>query len=159
MKKLKIKKKTIIILVLIMLAFVNSYLLAKYTSSHTGSNSSRIAKWNVTYDVSDNLSDTLNLVSGNETKDYIINVTSTSEVAAKYSIVLSNVPSELEVKLDNGSYHTPLNNVIEFNDVGSFRDNDMNTTFRHTLTFSAPLESNIASTNNVNINIRFDQID
>ena len=158
-KKYSIKKKPIIILVLILLTFSNSYLLAKYTSSLNGLDSSSIADWNVTYDTSDNPSDILNLISGNVTSDYIIKVTSASEVSAYYSIILSNVTSEMEVKIDGGIYQTPTNNIVEFSNVGSFTGNNMNTTFTHTLTFSAPLNSNIASTTNVGIDIVFDQID
>lgn len=159
MKKLVIRKKTIIIIILAIITFSNSYLIAKYTSFFNGLASSNVAKWNVTYDTSDNISDTLNLVSGNGTKDYIIKVTSASEVAVNYSIILSNVPSEMEVKIDNEAYKTPVNNCIEFTNVGLFSGNNVNTTFTHTLTFNAPLESNIAATTNVGINIKFEQLD
>ena len=159
MEKYRISKKTIIIIILAIIIFSNSYLIAKYTSSLNGNSLAAIAKWNVTYDTSDNVSDTLNLISGNETKDYIIKVTSTSDVSANYSIVLSNVPSEMEVTFDNRITKTPVDNTIEFDNIGSFTGNDMNTTFTHTLTFNAPLESNIADTTDVGININFEQID
>ena len=157
--KRKLNKKRIIIFIIAIITFANSYLIAKYTSSPTGSDTSTVAKWDVTYDTSDNASDTINLISGNGTSNYIIKVTSESEVAASYSIKLSNVPSEMEVKIDNGTYKTPINNNIEFNNVGSFSGNNINTTYTHTLTFNAPLESNIASSTNVGISIKFDQED
>lgn len=159
MKKYRIKKKPIIIIILAIITFTNSYLIAKYTSSFNGNSQSSIAKWNVTYDTSDNASDTLNLVSGNITRDYIIKITSTSEVSARYSIVLSNVPNEMEVKIDNGTFQTPVNNQIVFNNIGEFSGNNINTTYTHTITFNAPLESNISSTTNVGINIKFEQKD
>lgn len=158
MKKFKIKKRTIIVLILAIITFSNSYLIARYSSLVSGTNFGSVAKWQVSYDTSDNASDTINLISGNGTSSYIIKVTSVSEVAANYSIILSNVPSEMEVKIDNGVYETPINNRIEFNNVGSFSGNNMNTTFTHTLTFNAPLESNIASTTNIGVNIEFSQI-
>lgn len=159
MEKYRISKKTIIMIIIAIITFSNSFLIAKYTSSLNGNSLAAIAKWNVTYDTSDNVSDTLNLISGNETKDYIIKVTSTSDVSANYSIVLSNVPSEMEVTFDNRITKTPVDNTIEFDNIGSFTGNDMNTTFTHTLTFNAPLESNIADTTDVGININFEQID
>lgn len=158
MKKFKIKKRTIIVLILAIITFSNSYLIARYSSLVSGTNSGSVAKWQVSYDTSDNASDTINLISGNGTSSYIIKVTSVSEVAANYSIILSNVPSEMEVKIDNGVYETPINNRIEFNNAGSFSGNNMNATFTHTLTFNAPLESNIASTTNIGVNIEFSQI-
>lgn len=159
MQMFKIRKKTIIILILSIITFSSSYLLARYTSSVNGNDYARVAKWDVTYDTSDNGSDTINLISGNQTGEYIIKVTSSSEVAVNYSIVLSNLPDEIEVKVDNGTYRTPINNIIEFNNAGSFSGNNINTTYTHTLTFNAPLDSNIVSTANVGIAIKFDQQD
>ncbi len=159
MKKIKIRKKTIVIIILAIITFSNSYLIAKYTSLLSASNSAGVAKWNVTYDTSDNASNTLNLVSGNVTQNYIIKVTSASEVAANYSIVLSGVPSEMEVKIDGGSYQTPISNRIEFTNAGSFTGSDIRSTHTHTLTFNAPLESDIVATSNIGININFVQID
>lgn len=153
------RRKRIIYLILILITVTNSYLLAKYTSAISGHNNTNIAKWEVSYDTSDNNSDTLSLVSGNTTQNYILKVTSTSEVSAGYSIKLSNIPNGMRVKIDNGTYKTPVNSVIEFEDIGSFSGSDINTTFAHTLTFDAPIESNISSTNNININMTFTQID
>lgn len=160
MEKLKARKKIIIIVLLALISFSNSFLSAKYTFSlNNYGSTAKIAKWNVSYDTSENASDTLELISGNETKSYIIKVTSTSEVATSYSIVLSNVPSEMEVKIDERPYQTPINNAIEFENINAFSGNDMNTTFTHTLTFNAPLESDIANTTNIGINVKFTQID
>ena len=119
---------------------------------------SSIARWYVTYDTSDNESDTINLVSGNGPKNYIVKVISTSEVAATYSIVLTSVPTGLQVKLDNGAYQTPVNNRIEFNNAGSFIANDSNTEHTHTLTINAPIETNISGSNSIGINITFNQV-
>lgn len=159
MKKFKFRKSTIIFLILIAVIFSSTYFLAKYTSSLNGSDSASVAKWNVSYNTNSTSGDVLNLVSGNVTSSYTINVTSTSEVSANYSIILSNVPSEMEVKLDNGTYRTPTNNKIEFTNAGSFVGTDINRTFTHVLTFNAPLDADIASTSTIGININFDQID
>ena len=101
----------------------------------------------------------LSLISGNSTKDYIIKVTSTSEVSANYSIILTNVPSEMEVKIDGGTYRLPINNTISFENVNSFGASDVNTTHTHRLIFNAPIDSNIASSTQVGINVIFNQID
>lgn len=152
------RRKRIVYLILMLITITNSYLLAKYTSNISSSHNTNIAKWEVSYDTSDNSSDTLELVSGNNTQNYILKVTSTSEVSASYSIRLSSVPSEMRVKIDNGEYKVPTNNTIEFNNVGSFTGSDLNATFTHTLTFEAPLEANISNTNDININMTFTQI-
>ncbi len=158
MKKFKFRKRTIIFLILTVAIFSSAYLLAKYTSSFDGSDNAKVAKWNVSYNTNNLSGDVLNLISGDGPTSYTISVTSTSEVSAKYSIILSNVPSELEVKLDNGTYITPTNNRIEFSNAGSFMGADINRTFTHTLTFNAPLEADIVNTSTIGIDIDFDQI-
>lgn len=159
MKNNIINKKSIIIILFVLIIFSNSYLLAKYTSVLNGSSNSSIAKWSVSYDTNDNDGDVLSLISGNSTKDYIIKVTSTSEVSANYSIILTNVPNEMKVKLDNGVYKLPTNNTIIFENISSFGASDLNTTHTHRLTFNAPIDSNIASSTQVGINVIFNQID
>ena len=159
MKNNIINKKSIIIIIFVLIIFSNSYLLAKYTSVLNGSSNSSIAKWSVSYDTNDNDGDVLSLISGNITKDYIIKVTSTSEVSANYSILLTNVPNEMEVKLDNGVYKLPTNNTIIFENISSFGASDLNTTHTHRLIFNAPIDSNIASSTQVGINVIFNQID
>lgn len=159
MKNNIINKKSIIIILFALIIFSNSYLLAKYTSILNGSSNSSIAKWSVSYDTNDNDGDVLSLISGNSTKDYIIKVTSTSEVFANYSIILTNVPSEMEVKIDGGTYRLPINNTISFENVNSFGASDVNTTHTHRLIFNAPIDSNIASSTQVGINVIFNQID
>ena len=159
MKNNIINKKSIIIILFALIIFSNSYLLAKYTSILNGSSNSSIAKWSVSYDTNDNDGDVLSLISGNSTKDYIIKVTSTSEVFANYSIILTNVPSEMEVKIDGGTYRLPINNTISFENVNSFGASDVNTTHTHRLIFNAPIDSNIASSTQVGINVMFNQID
>ena len=158
MKKFKFRKRTIIFLILTMAIFSSTYLLAKYTSSFDGSDNAKVAKWNVSYNTNNLSGDVLNLISGDGPTSYTISVTSTSEVSAKYSIILSNVPSKLEVKLDNGTYTTPTNNRVEFSNAGSFVGTDINRTFTHTLTFNAPLEADIVNTSTIGIDIDFDQM-
>ena len=153
-----ISKKKIIIIILTVIVFVNTYFLAKYISSFEGSDSTELAKWSVSYDTDDNISDTINLISGDGAKDYYINITSNSEVALKYSIILNNVPDEMEVKIDDKGFEYPTNNKIIF-DIGYFSASDLNSTKQHILSFNAPLDSEIASSTNVDIDIIFDQID
>ena len=160
MKKYKLKKKFYLFFLICLIFFI-SYLslctLSKYVGTTNGSGIATVAKWEVSYDLSNNESDTLNIVSGNVTQNYILKVISTSEVAATYSIILLDLPSEIQVKLDNGLYQYPVNNTITFNKVGSFNANDLNAEHTHILTFNAPLESNISSTSKINIDIKFIQ--
>lgn len=148
--------RTVCLVVLIVTIF-SSYFLAKYVSTIVGSDSANVAKWSVdaTPDVS-----TLNLVSGNTAGVYTLTITSTSEVSTSYSVILDDVPSGMEVKIDNGSYQTAdSSGDIIFNNVGSFAIGDATNTHIHSITFNSPLESNMPSINEVDIDVRFTQED
>lgn len=158
-KKYKVKKKTIVCLVFIMLVITSSILLARYYSSIQASSNKGIAKWDVSIDTNDNTSDELNLVAGNNTKSYIVKIKSTSSVSAIYSLVLSNLPDGVQVKVDSDEYKNPINNTVIFNNLGNFDINDNVVERVHTLTFSAPLDVTLPSVNEVSINVTFTQID
>lgn len=154
--------KILICLLLILLIFIlisNSYFHAKYKSSMNSLNSVNIAKWNVSTDVADNPNNNLSIISENNEPSYVLEVNSTSEVASSYYIVLSDVPTGLEVKLDNKpTYQRPINNTIIISDVGSFTASDPITTKRHTLTFNDPLTTSNTGNNVIKIDVIFEQV-
>ena len=153
-------KKTLICLVFIAILLSNSYLLARYSSSLSGFNSAEVAKFIVSLDTSDNVSDNLSLVSSVTTASYTLKVINTSNVSTAYYISLSNVPDGLEVMLDNsGTYLTPINNVITFNNVGSFSASDPNNTHTHVLTFNDPITTSNNGIYSIDINVNVEQVD
>lgn len=113
-----------------------------------------VAKWEVALSTT---TDTLDIVSGNNTQSYILKVTSTSEVAIDYSLIMSNLPDEIEISIDNGEYNNPTNNELVFNNIGSFDACDTNSLNEHVITFKAPLDSNIESVNEINLDVIFIQ--
>ena len=167
-KKSKFKnnnyKKTFICLILLAIILSNSYLLARYSSSINRSSSKGVAKFDVSLDTSDNISDSLSLVSGVTTANYTLKVINSSEVSSGYSIVLSNVPAGLEVMLDNsGTYSTPTNNQIVFSGNNctncSFTINDIGSTHTHILTFNDPSNTSNNGAYQINIDVNVEQID
>lgn len=158
-RRKRIRRKKIRFFIFILLIITNSYLLAKYTSTINGNHNVDIAKWEVSYDTNDNASDTLNLVSGNVTQDYIIKVISTSEVSAKYSIELSNLPNDIRASLDNGNDKTPINNKIVFNNVGTINASAQDNIKEHVITFSSVLGNSNLIDSNIYIDVIFDQKD
>ena len=154
-------KKNISTFLFIYLIFIASYFsiltFSKYIGKSTGNGTTTIAKWEVSLDTSDNTSDTLNIVNGNTIQNYILKIISTSDVKAQYSIVLSNLPNQLEVKLDNGNYQIPTNNTITFTNVGYINANAQNRTATHTLTFNVPLNANTIEASEINIDVIFNQ--
>ena len=119
--------------------------LSKYTSTSAGNGSMKIAKWDVTLNTSDNTSDNINIISGNNTVSYTLKVKSLSEVKVGYTIKISNVPNDILVKLDNGSNTSPTSGVVTFSNVGVINANATTREVTHTLTFSAPLSANVIS--------------
>ena len=156
-KRDKKSMKKVISVVLLMGVLFSSYFLAKYISSLDGADNTSVAKWSVEA-VSD--TDTLNLVSGNAVGVYTLTITSTSEVSARYSVILSNVPAELEVKIDNGEYQTADNSgSIVFENVDTINVGNNSSARVHSLTFNSPLDSNISSVNAVDVDVEFVQVD
>ncbi len=129
--------------------------LAKYGSNHSTTPDYTIAKWSVSTNNDSNK--TINLVSGNNEATYTVRVTSTSEVAATYSIELTSVPSNTEVKLDSGSFVSPNNSgTILFGNVGTINTGN-SSEHVHTLTFKADLNETEMSNRTVGVNVIFVQ--
>ena len=142
----------------VLVIYITITTLSRYTCLYIKNQNISIAKWEVNLDTSDNESDTLNIVSGNAAKNYILKIISSSEIAVNYSVIVSNLPNEIEVKIDDGNYQTPINNKITFNNIGRFNANDTITEQIHTLYFSAPLDSNIPATNDIFVDVKFTQV-
>ncbi len=161
--KRKLKKKIIkftLIYAICFLVFFTAVTIAKYFDVTFASGTKDIAKWEVLYDSSDNTTNKINVVSGNETQNqtYIIKVTSNSDVKASYSLILTNVPNDVEAKVDGGNYVSSSNNTITINNIGTINANASNRTNTHTLKFNTPLNSQVIGENSINIEMKFVQI-
>ena len=132
------EKKIVTFIIIFFVVFFSCFLVNKtfssYRSNIIGSGETDIAKWELLINGDDN---SINLVPGGSAVDYILRVTSKSNVSSNYSIELSDLPSDVKVSLDNGSYETPSNGVIEFSDCGSFTSSVTSVINDHTLSFKA----------------------
>ena len=94
-----------------------------------------VAKWNVQAEFSDN---TINIVLGNEITSYNIKVINKSEIASDYFIIISNLPNDIEVALDDNLFQKANEkNQIKFN-AGSLNPNEE---YYHQLYFKSSLNS------------------
>ncbi len=134
--------------------------LSKYIGIANNYGSTTVAKWEVFTDVSDNDSNVLNFIIGNASTNpsYTLKITSLSETKVMYSILLSDIPNGLEVKLDDGNYQVPSNGRIEFNDIGYIDTDDETKTKVHVLTFNAPIDIDEISDSEINIDVLFNQV-
>lgn len=162
-KKYKLKKKFVSFL-LIYFILLSSYFsmitFSKYIGVINDYGTSPVAKWEVYTDTSDNESDVLNIIIGDDKTNpsYVLKITSLSDTKVMYSILLSDLPNGLEVKLDDGDYQSSINNKIEFNDVGYINANDESYEKIHTLTFNVPIDFDEIDNSEINIDVVFDQI-
>ena len=139
-------------------------LFARYTTSVTGSDSARVAKFDVS--ITDLTSTNLSLNSFDQDKlsaNTTFTVTSNSEVTVKYSLVVtfpSALPAYLTLTLDGNSATTVSGNTYTFTNVGSFAPGTGNSA-THKMTFAvAPgLQAADVSMNNISVDVIFEQID
>ena len=159
MKTKTILKKKFVVFFWLYFIFFSSYFtlitLSKYVGVSTGTSNTAIAKWEVNVDTQQNTSNTLDLVSGNGAKNYILKIISGSEVGVGYTVTLTGIPSQVEVSIDGGSYTTPTNNQVSF--TGTFNATSQQIYTTHTLSFRAPLTSSNVSSTSVGINVVFEQ--
>ena len=161
-QKIIIKKKFVIFLFVYLFLFTSYFstiTLAKYVGRISSSGTMAIAKWDVSLDTSDNASNTLNMTIGNTNTNasYILKITSLSEAKTSYSIVLSDLPEGLEVKLDDGNYKKQTNNKIVFDNAGYINANAETKTKTHTLTFGVAIDSDTITGSEINIDVVFNQ--
>ena len=162
MKREQVKKRLAIFL------FVYFSLFASYYTTNTftkcvgvldKSGSLSIAKWDVS--LNPTTGNTFNIITGNTSENlddqtYSFTITNNSDVALSYNIVLSNVPTGVEVVYDNVTYYES-SNVVTITNAGSFLTTDLNNTHTHSLTFIAPAGTTSVTNNEVDIDVDFVQ--
>lgn len=149
-----IKNGVITLIVLSFLFSVRSSFGILKRSANTASEFP-IASWDV--DVSTNSNNSMQLIANTtSTSSYTITVTSDSEVDTSYSIIVSNIPSGVQVKLDDGSFE-PYSSTITFSNVGTILYGAQPNTATHTLTFRANTGATPVNSQSVSVNVEFKQ--
>ena len=140
-------------LVLFCLVLFSTYLTgglyARYTTSASGSDSARVARFEITgggnwTDSTENIDLDLNFFDPNKTSASLdFTISSASEVAVEYDVVITmpTLPNEcdyswLEIKLGEATPSSVNGNVYTFSGVGTFAPNYSGAPSEHTLTFA-----------------------
>ena len=163
MKKRKLKKKFVVFFSLyfiLLFSFFSIISFSKFLRNFEKTGSISVAKWNVFLGGDSNA--TLDIITGNTTEDmnlqsYTLNVNSISEVASSYSIIITNVPDNLQVSFDDGELINEENNTILINNAGSFTANDANSMHSHKITFIAPDDVDDIEDHEIKIDVIFNQ--
>lgn len=149
------KKKTIVI---ILSVFVCIFLISStYSILKKGADSSKniaTATWSVEL-VQDGVNDELSIMPGYTTADYLLKVKSTSEVNVKYDIIISDLPSGVEVDIDHANdYQTQDDNhTITVPNAGTILYTASNKTNTHTLTFRGASNAQVINNQTVTIDV------
>lgn len=149
--------KSIILVVTILLVFCAIQTFAIFRKIASGTGTLDAATWSVTRSQSQS-GDSIDIMPGLTTDDYTLTVQSNSEVDVIYSIIISNLPTGVEVDLDNsGNYRTPTSGTITIDPAGTINYNDAQKTKIHTLTFRATSGAQLVTDQSINIDVKFKQ--
>ncbi len=155
MKNKIIKPMILVIGIALIFYAVHTFALLRNRASGTGSIDT--ATWSVTRNQSQS-GDSIEIVPGMSTDSYTLTVQSNSEVDVIYSIIISNLPTGVEVDLDNsGNYRTPTSGTIRMSSVGTINYNDSVKTKNHTLTFRAANGTTPVTDQEIDIDVEFKQ--
>ncbi len=149
--------KPMILVIGILLIFYAVHTFALLRSSTNGSSSIKTATWSVTRNQSQS-GDSIEIIPGITTDSYTLTVQSNSEVDVIYSIIISNLPTGVEVDLDNsGNYITPTSGTVRISPAGTINYNDSTKTKNHTITFRATNSAIPVLDQEINIDVEFKQ--
>ena len=161
MKKRKLKKKFVIFLSIYAVFFVSYFTittLAKYTSLLNINGNVTVAKWDVSITGNNNqILPTMTIGKNSTYQNYNLSVTSTSEIAITYSVIITDVPTGVQVQIDNNTIYDEDNGTVTITNLGSFNANDNNTSHNHIITFIVPLGIDTFNNETMNIDVIFTQ--
>ena len=159
--RVTIARRIITFLCVYSVLFTTNYSMStfsRYQSNSANTSSAGVAKWDVSVN---QLSSTnvLGIVSGDEVaQSYRLKVESDSDVTVSYNITLSNLPDEIMVSLDGEAYQTPVDNEIVYSSVGIFNVTDQIKEKEHILYFKVPIDSDVPSTNEIDVDVTLTQV-
>ena len=151
-------KKTVKLLIFVIIFFAAlATTFAIYRKASSGSGSLDTSTWSISRSTSQQ-GDSIDVIAGTNEDTYDLTVTSGSEVDVTYTIILSNLPDDIQVKLDNGSYNTPDSVTHKITILGgTINYNDSVKTKTHTLTFRALSGATPVTAQSINIDVEFKQ--
>ncbi len=151
------KLKILIFVVGISLIFCTIHTFALMRMGTNGSGSLDAATWSVSRNYSQP-GDSLELYPGGATDSYTLTVESHSEVDVLYKIIISNLPSDVEVDIDNTGYQEATAGVLTIENANTVINyNDSIKTKTHVLTFRATSGASLVTDQEIDIDVEFRQ--
>ena len=159
--RVTIARRLITFLCVYSVLFTTNYSMStfsRYQSNSANTSSAGVAKWDVSVNQL-SFTNVLGIVSGDEVaQSYRLKVESDSDVTVSYNITLSNLPDEIMVSLDGDTYQTPVDNEIVYSNVGIFNVTDQTKEKEHILYFKVPIDSDVPSTNEIDVDVTLTQV-
>ena len=149
---------TVLIISLLLVFFVSSS-FAIFKKSVPTNNRLTLASWNVHLNQT-GVNNSLVVANGLQEASYLLHVYNESQFDVRYSIVISNIPSGVEVAIDDPTdYHAPQsNNTYSAADVGKILYTDSDHENTHTIYFRATSGASFVNNQTVNIDVIVKQI-
>jgi len=150
------KKRIIVVLFAITFLFIQSS-FAIYKRGVAGVSSAVLAEWSVSLD-QNGIDNSVSIIPGLTNDTFTLNVKSLSQVDVKYDIVLSNLPSGVEVSINGVDFTRESNGTVTIPNAGTILYNANTRTNSHTLTFRGITGATIVNNQSVNVNVIVEQI-
>ena len=149
--------KTMMFIIGLLLVLYTMHTFALMRASTTGNGSLDTATWSVTRNKSQS-GDSIEIYRGGATDSYTLTVQSNSEVDVRYKIIINNLPSGVEVDIDNLGYQTPTSGSLTVENANTIINyNDAKKTKTHIITFRATDESTPVTNQKIDIDVEFRQ--
>ncbi len=156
-KQYKLKRKYVVFFTMyftLLTFYLTIFTFSKYVGIIGSEKNANIAEWNV--GIKDQTNE-ITIVAGNDKTNYMLSVQSSSEVATTYSIILKNLPENINISLDGSDTITPTNSEVTFLGVGSFNANELNKVTTHEISFSVPLGYETLTNQKIDVEVVFTQ--
>ncbi len=149
--------KTMMFIIGLLLVLYTMHTFALMRASTTGNGSLDTATWSVTRNKSQS-GDSIEIYRGGATDSYTLTVQSNSEVDVLYKIIINNLPSGVEVDIDNTGYQTPTSGTLTIENANTVINyNDAVKTKSHILTFRAANGASLVTDQKIDIDVEFRQ--
>ena len=146
------RKIEIISLLFILALFIIRSTLSLFRNSLAIDSSSTLATWNVTLE-QNGVDRNLTVVPEISNATYTLNVKSLSEVDVKYDVIISGLPTGIEVSIDGTNFQQETSGVVSFIDAGTILYNASNKTDSKTLTFRGTSSATAVNNQTVTVNV------
>ena len=151
-KRRRLRPSIVLIAILLLVGTIIPTSIALMRKSATGTGTLKASKWDV--DLTEDNDNSLEVIRGELSNDtYTFTVSNDSEVDVEYKVILSNVPENVQVKLDNGEFRSPSSGTITIDPAGTLLYSAQGSEQTHTLTFKALWGASLVTNEQIQLDV------